>query len=376
MSPSPAKPTAPATGAACAPKGFKTSLEARLTAVWYSGAKAGWLGLPLDLLSGVYSLLRQFSQQDQKSKAARQAPQPPVLVIGNLIAGGAGKTPVVMAVCNWATQKGLQIGIVSRGYGQDTGAVRVGRPELGMAQAHELGDEPAWLIRQTGCPIAVGADRQAALQALLAQYPKLALVVSDDGLQHHRLPRTQEWVVFDERFAGNHKLLPAGPLREPLTRLHTVDAVLASNCMPMDLLSSLPPSLKPESLQGKTHAVQVRPQRVNNPATGESLSLSEALERWKGQSICAFAGLGNPDKFFKAMRACGFELQETLPLPDHFDYPASFCQSLSHPVLLTTGKDAVKLPDHEARLWVVDVAIELPPALCGALETLIGRAFD
>lgn len=364
----------------------KASLEKRLTGIWYFGAPAGALALPLALLSLVYKFLRWLTRQQSKSLASRQITHPPVLVVGNLIAGGAGKTPIVLAVCEAMKAQGLQVGIVSRGYGKRSDQIHVFSPALDQAtgrpdspDAKHIGDEPAWLLQQTQCPIAVGSQRKLAYHALIQRHPDLALVVSDDGLQHHQLPRTLEWVVFDDRLAGNQKMIPAGPLREPLKRLKTVDAILASNVSAVLLRRGLNLSdhlhTSPDSLAA-VQEVKVVPHQFRHVQTGRTLSISDAQTSWAKRDVCAFAGLGNPAKFFRALKEINIPVNQTIGLPDHFDYPPSFCESLTHEILLTTGKDAVKLPQLEPRLWVVDVKVTLPPELIQQLEKAIGRPFD
>lgn len=293
---------------------------------------------------------------------------PPVLVVGNLIAGGAGKTPVVLAVCKSMQAKGYQIGILTRGYR------RQGREQLLLkpgqrVDASECGDEPAWLLQQANCPIAVGAQRESARQALVEAYPSIDLIVSDDGLQHHHLGRSLEWVIFDDRAAGNGRLLPAGPLREPLTRLKTVDSIISTGLPPEQLAERLN---WPDSSQIEHLHVQLT--GFENLTTSETLDVHSALERFTGQDILAFTGLGNPNKFFKALRAAGLQLDETLALPDHFDYPDHFCSNLNCTVALTTGKDAVKLKASSDKVWVVQFELRLPDHLITQIEDKIGRA--
>lgn len=363
----------------------KAGLEKKLTDIWYFGEPAGWLGLPLALLSKVYTGLRWITRQSRKALASRKHTTPPVLIVGNIIAGGAGKTPIVLAVCEVLKTQGLKVGIVSRGYGKQSDSVMVFSPTVQAnntphphPKAKQIGDEPAWLLEQTQCPIAVGAQRKQAYLELLAHHPDLDLVVSDDGLQHHKLERTLEWVVFDDRLAGNQKLIPAGPLREPLSRLQSVDAIIASNVSAsrlseeLDLHDAGLPTPKKVPVQ----EVSVIPHQFRHLQTGHILTIEKARALWATKEVCAFAGLGNPNKFFKALKEINIPIAHTVGLPDHFDYPSKFCESLPHEVLLTTGKDAVKLPQQEPRLWVVDVKVTLPPALIHQLEKAIGRTFD
>lgn len=346
--------------------------EKKLLQIWYGGHKPGvFKQAALDGLTWIYSLLRLISRQDAKARASKVLTSPPILVVGNLIAGGAGKTPIAMAVCHHLSSTGRNVGIISRGYGRSgTGAWLID-PAKPLPSAHDVGDEPLFLATETRCPVAICADRTKAVDILLTAFPDLDLIVSDDGLQHHRLKRQLEWVVFDERGQGNGKLLPAGPLREPLARLTTVDAVLCSNMS----TSRLSANLKlPE--QANWHSVQVQLAAFRHLQSGEVLNLEQAKARWKDQPIVAFTGIGNPEKLFRALNASGIPLQHTVSLPDHYNYPDDFCAQFNQQVLITSGKDAVKLIGSNPKVWVAEIAVEMPPALTQALEDCIGSTID
>lgn len=350
----------------------KARLETALLQIWYGGYQPGWpTHTILNLLEGVYKGLRLLSRQHSKTLSCKRNTNPPVLVVGNLIAGGAGKTPIVMAVCQHLCAAGKKVGIVSRGYGRKGSRTVLIDPSKPLPQASEVGDEPLFLCAQTHCPVAVCADRAEALDTLLSAFPDLDLVVSDDGLQHHRLVRQLEWVVFDERAQGNGRLLPAGPLREPLSRLNTVDAILASNIG----IEQLSGALNMPS-QNNWHAVCVLLQGFRHLQTGQFMSTGQATEHWKGKPLLAFTGIANPEKLFKAIRIAGIELQETRGLPDHYSYPIDFCAQFDQPILITSGKDAVKLNASNPKVWVAEINVELPLALTQALEDCIGSTID
>lgn len=354
------------------PNGAKARLEAALLQVWYGAHKpAPVFAFGLSMLESLYKALRLLTRQHEKSIRSRGRTQPPVLVVGNLIAGGAGKTPIVMAVCNTMRAAGKKVGIVSRGYGRSASEAFLINPQSPLPKAADVGDEPLFLAMQTHCPVAVGADRNAALELLLKAFPDIDLVVSDDGLQHHRLKRQLEWVVFDSRGQGNGRLLPAGPLREPLSRLNRVDAVLASNTSLKQLEQSL--GMK---ATGNWQEVKVDLQGFRHLKTGKYLSADQAREAWKHHSITAFTGIGNPDKLFSALEKHGLALDQGMGLPDHFDYPADFCTQFNQTILITSGKDAVKLDATNPKLWVAEICIDLPPALTKALEDCIGSTID
>jgi tetraacyldisaccharide 4'-kinase len=173
--------------------------------------------------------------------------------------------------------------------------------------------------------------------------------------------------VFDERAQGNGRLLPAGPLREPLQRLHTVDAVLCSNVPVLSLQQSLN---WPSSTNW--HALTIKPCGFRNLKTGQLIDIQEASDRWASHDVAAFTGLGNPEKLFSALQGLGIELQQSVSLPDHFDYPDDFCSRFNQSVLITSGKDAVKLIDPDPRVWQVEIQIELPPKLLQTLEDALG----
>ncbi|HEX4919079.1 MAG TPA: tetraacyldisaccharide 4'-kinase [Limnobacter sp.] len=355
----------------------RARLEDWLTGVWYGNTQPArgfqWI---LSFLSALYSIVRTLTRQDSKARRAKSPTNPRVLVIGNLIAGGAGKTPIVMAVCQHLKQRGMNVGVVSRGYGRNTSEITLidqgctpGSNLTVLAQT--CGDEPVFLMQTTGCPVAVGRNRQAAVDMLLKQHPDLNLIVADDGLQHHRLQRSLEWVVFDNRGKGNGCLIPAGPLREPIKRLQSVDAVLASNVACKNLAEQLGVPHGPNwyevhvSLSGFRHA-----------STGNLLLLEQALQAWQHHRLASFSGLGNPEKLFGALRQAGFAPANTIALPDHHKYPAGFCQQFSEDVLITSGKDAVKLWPYDPRLWIADIQVVLPTPLTQALEDHIGRSTD
>ena len=350
----------------------KAKLETALLRIWYGGNKPSvFVSSILNTLESIYKILRAISKQEFKSAQSKGRTNPPVLIVGNLIAGGAGKTPIVMAVSQYMQAKGKKVGIVSRGYARkQTHAVLID-PNKPLPQASEVGDEPLLLCAQTHCPVAVNADRHAALELLLQTFPDLDLVISDDGLQHHRLKRQIEWVVFDARGQGNGRLLPAGPLREPLNRLNTVDAVIASNTS----LAALSNSLNlPKA--GNWHEVQVGLRGFRHLRTGEFISRKQALERWAGQSVAAFTGIANPEKMFTALRNAGMSITKQLGLPDHFQYPDDFCMQFNQAVLITSGKDAVKLDTSNTKVWVVEIRVDLPATLTQALEDNIGSTID
>ncbi len=286
----------------------------------------------------------------------------PVVVVGNLIVGGAGKTPTVMAVVALLRRHGFTPGIISRGYRGTAGNTFGGTLEVQPQTAPaECGDEP-WLMRwRTGVPVFVGRDRAAAGHALRRAHPAVNIVVSDDGLQHLRLARDAQVLVFDERGAGNGWLLPSGPLRESLPASVPARSLVLYNTNSAS--THLAGSLSVRSLRG---AVQLAAWRAGQPAS------ITAFELLRGKALTAVAGVARPNRFFEMLRAQGLQIS-TLPLPDHFDF-ASLPWTPDTPDVVVTEKDAVKLDPTRVgatRVWVVALDFGLPPAFEEALLDLL-----
>lgn len=349
----------------------KARMEHWLTGVWYREQPTGLFGgLLLKGLESIYRRVISRKNSAENIRLAKRDLSPPVLVVGNVVAGGAGKTPIVQAVCRQLTERGFSVGILTRGYGRKDSAPVLLTPGMD-ALASECGDEPVWLLKNTHCPIAISADRNQGMLNLLKAHPSLDLIVSDDGLQHLNLPRTLEWIVFDERASGNGKLLPLGPLREPITRLQTADAVLTGSIPAEALAHKLGFPAGPDWISVPLHSRGFR-----NLKTGEILPLSDALSQWHSKPVTAFTGLGNPDKFFNLLIKQGFKLDRCIPLPDHFAYPPNYCAGLEADLAITTGKDAVKLTGKLDHVWEALIEVTLPGQLIEQIEAKIGRTPD
>ncbi|WPG22369.1 tetraacyldisaccharide 4'-kinase [Kosakonia cowanii] len=304
--------------------------------IW-SGESPLWLLLlPLSWLYGLVSGAIRFAYRTGLKKAWR-APVP-VVVVGNLTAGGNGKTPVVIWLVEQLQQRGIRVGVVSRGYGGKADRYPLLlTPETSTAQA---GDEPVLIYQRTGAPVAVSPDRCEAVNALLSQHP-LQLIVTDDGLQHYRLARDKEIVVVDgvRRF-GNGWWLPAGPMRERASRLKTVDAVIANGGTP----------------QAGEIAMRLRPALAVNLLTGERRAVNELSQ------IVAMAGIGHPPRFFATLAECGATLKRSVALADHQALAQKDVDALLQPgeTLVMTEKDAVKCrPFAQANWWYLPVDAEL-----------------
>ena len=276
----------------------------------------------------------------------------PVIVIGNITAGGTGKTPLVLWLAEFLTARGRRPGIISRGYGAtrtDPRAV----PENGSAA--DYGDEPCLLAQRAGCPVWVGTDRAATARALRATHPEIDVIISDDGLQHYRLARDIEIVVIDgARGLGNGWLLPAGPLREPASRLATVDAVVVNGA---DATGAFPQAVAMQ-LQGHTFR-NLRDQQQ-----------TVEVAHFRGQRVQAIAGIGNPQRFFAHLQRLGLDCM-TREFPDHHAYTAEDLQFAGDDAIVMTEKDAVKCAAFATtRHWAL-VVNAIPDESLG--DTIIAR---
>jgi len=275
----------------------------------------------------------------------------PVVVVGNVLVGGAGKTPTVIAIVELLARHGRTSGIVSRGYGRAREVVLVVDPD---ADAGRVGDEPLLLRRRTGVPVAVGADRVAAARALLRAHPEVDVVLSDDGLQHLALQRDVEVLVFDERGDGNGRLLPAGPLREPLPRALSPHQLVVYNAGAPT--TRLPGHVARRELAG---VAALAAWWRGDPGD------REALAALRGRAVVAVAGIARPERFFAMLRGHGLAIVE-LPLADHADF-AVLPWPRGTADVVVTEKDAVKLDPARAlgaRVWVA------------RLDFVPGAAFD
>jgi tetraacyldisaccharide 4'-kinase len=341
------------------------TFAARLEAVWQSGGPVQWLLRPLGgLHAGLVGLRRWLYRHGWKATVRLPCP---VIVVGNRVAGGAGKTPTTLALIGALQQAGWRPGIVSRGHGSQATTARAVHAHT---PATEVGDEPLLMQRRSGVPVWVGRDRAAAAATLLAAHPEVNVLVCDDGLQHLRLGRDIEIVVFDERGAGNGWLLPAGPLREPIDAPAAAPhhLVLYNAAQPS---TALPGDCATRQLAG---AVGLAAWWTGAPATREQLA---AL---CGQRVLASAGIGQPQRFFDALRAAGLTLApaDTLALNDHHDHTRLPWPDGANNVVVTE-KDAVKLdPQRVARerpglrVWVVPLEMVLPAVFTRRVLAALG----
>lgn len=318
---------------------------------WLRRSLLSWTLWPLSLLFAAFSALRRQLYRSGVLAAGRV--DVPVIVVGNLTVGGAGKTPLIAALTNGLQQAGWHPGVLSRGYGRGSAD---DDPLLVRADSDPAlcGDEPVLLARLTECPVMVGRRRAQAAQALRAVRPAVNVMLSDDGLQHLALARDIELVVVDQRLWGNGFLLPAGPLRESPWRQR--DATLG------------PQAVLQQIEGGGRHFALTRTLGEITPLVGGvPLSPVQFAQRFAGQRLGALAGIGHPAQFFGMLQGAGLAV-EGVAVGDHQALTEADLASLPPdcPVLITE-KDAIKSahlsPAVRERLWVVGLRLDLPADL-------------
>jgi tetraacyldisaccharide 4'-kinase len=324
------------------------ALPATLDSAWYGGGRIPWWTRPLAALYGAVTGLRRWLFRHGWLRSQRLPV--PVIVVGNLSVGGTGKTPLTIAVAAELRRRGYTPGVVSRGYG---GTQR--EPWLlgDVPDPRQVGDEPC-LIRASGVPVAVGRDRPAAARLLLDA--GCDVVVADDGLQHYRLARDVEICVIDgTRRFGNGRLLPAGPLREPLDRLQRVDLRVCNG--------------------GAAETGEYPLQLCGGEAVALQGGERRTLASFASRRVHAVAAIGHPLRFFDSLRAAGIDVIEHAFADHHAFVPTDLAFADDLPVLMT-DKDAVKCqPFAQSHWWRVPVRAELPPALHAAVLACIGKVF-
>ncbi len=351
------------------------SIETAITRAWQRQALWLWLLLPISWLYGFITILRRNGYKVGVF-ASYRAPVP-VMVIGNITVGGSGKTPLIISLVSYLQQRGVEVGVISRGYGGDNSMM----PTLVTAQSvpSEVGDEPCLIVSMTGVAMAVCPNRKQAIDILLTAHPKIQLIIADDGLQHYALQRDIEWIVVDvARGFGNEQLLPTGFLREPMVRLreatvihHEKPAESSSLDSYQQIAERLTMQLQPDSLQ-----------LLWQPSEADWQTHSEIP--LSGHKVHAVSGIGYPQRFFATLSALGFEVLAH-PYPDHYDFSLDELLQYKQYPIIVTSKDAIKLRvlllqeeanktlkadyyELASRLWVLPVTAVLSDACYDKLE--------
>jgi tetraacyldisaccharide 4'-kinase len=315
----------------------------RLQHHWYRISPLHLLLFPLSLVFRVLAAVRRFLYRS-RILASVKLPVP-VVIVGNISVGGTGKTPLTLWLAQQLIDNGWHPGIVSRGYLKDGKQKNIPREVSSDDAADEVGDEPLLMAQRGLCPVWIGRDRPAAAQALLQAHPECDILLSDDGLQHYRLQRDAEIVVIDgARRFGNGLLLPAGPLREPVSRLRRVDALVVNG----------------GSVSGREFAMSLEGTQFYNLLNPE---IVRSAHEFEGQRLHAIAGIGHPQRFFSQLQQSGLQC-ETHAFPDHYRYCAADIQFDNADAILMTEKDAVKCGAFATeKCWVSRVDAQVSPAL-------------
>jgi len=323
-----------------------------VVAAWYAPRPTlgAWLLWPFSLVFGLVVAIRRLLYRSGVLRAERV--RAPVVVVGNITLGGSGKTPLVIALAEALRARGWSPGIVSRGYG---GSSRAPRAVTADDDPAVVGDEPP-IIAQAGFAVWIGRDRPAAARALLAANPQCDVIVSDDGLQHYRLARDVEIAVLDgTRGLGNGLLLPAGPLREPASRLAGVDAIVR-------LVADSEGGI---AQGGRTTLMTQVPQQWRNLRDASRVA---DVATWRGAGVHAVAGIGHPERFFALLRAQGVVAAEHA-FADHHAFVAADFAWPGATAILMTQKDAVKCAAFaDERFWYLPVRASIDPALVALVE--------
>ena len=361
------------------PERLRGRLEGWLLRVWFGKSSrmdrllaglAAPVGLPLSWLVAAIARRRRGRIRRQPTDAAGAVP---VIVVGNLVVGGSGKTPLVAAIGIGLAGRGFRPGLIARGYRSlDEAADATGGSAFvsGASDPEQVGDEAVMLASQTGLPVAIGRDRAAALARLLARHPECDVVISDDGLQHVGLPRRLELLAIDERGFGNGRCVPAGPLREPADRIATVDAVIRTGA------ALSPPALASPAGRQRQFSSRVEPVAFQVIDGSAQWTPTDFPARFGRDPLTAIAGIARPERFFETLRHLGLA-PDCHRLPDHARIDGAWLASLPGRWILMTAKDAIKcrrLPAPvTARCVCLEIAAVPEPALLEWLEAELVR---
>lgn len=274
----------------------------------------------------------------------------PVVVIGNITVGGTGKTPLIIKLCELLNNWGYKTGVISRGYG---GTGPWPHQLVSTSTAEGSGDEPLQVYNRTGVPVVVGPDRVADANYLLDNN-ELDIILTDDGLQHYRLQRDLELVVIDQsRLYGNGFLLPAGPLREPVSRMNTFKTA----CW------------KIVNGGNENYAFNIRLRNARQLSSDRD----ESLENFKSDTVHAVAGIGNPQRFFNMLKQAGLKIIEH-PFPDHHQFSQQDLDFNDELPVLMTEKDSVKCQTFTRdNFWYVPIDIELTETFINAFQAKVAE---
>lgn len=377
----------------------RAQLATSLMRLWQ---QRSWRSRALLPLAWLYGALLQIRLALYALGWMRQTQLPvPVIVVGNIFVGGTGKTPLVVWLVEQLRTRGWHPGVIARGYGAHVDHVVEVHP---ASDPMTVGDEPLLIKHRTGAPVVVSRRRVAAAEQLLRAYPEVDVVIADDGLQHYALARTIEIQLSDTRGHGNGWLLPAGPLREPVSRradFFVVNGAATAQSPAARVDESSSASLNQLTATSSTSSVSTLNPTASSAVSTRGTTVShypmqlhaefaECLTQRShrlaladlpaDKRIVAAAGIGHPQRFFDMLTGFGIHLADTIALPDHFDYQRNPFSRVDADIILITEKDAVKCARtpqlaNDARLWVVPVTASIAgPLIDNLLEILRGRA--
>lgn len=357
-------------------------MQQTLLQAWRNKSLWLWLLLPVSWLYGLVFWLNKTMYRLGLKPV--YYPNVPVIVVGNITVGGSGKTPLIIAVVTYLQQKGLTVGVISRGYG--------GQPKLmpcivtTNSKPSDVGDEPCLIVQRTGVPMAVCPNRGQAIELLLEQFPSIQLILADDGLQHFALDRDENWIVVDaDRGFGNRQLLPTGFLREPIKRLYQPNTTVIfhqSDWQDTQALTDFSNSLS-KNCHSISPDVRMRLlQKPLEPLFKTPLFKTASQNSLPAQQVIAMTGIGLPQRFFNSLSELGFDIIP-MPLNDHHTYSLQDFANLPKLPIIVTDKDAVKLrvlfaQGHEkndiaSNIWVLPVEAELSAAFYALIDRQIGE---
>ena len=323
-----------------------------LTNAWTHRGLIAWLLWPLSVVYGVLVRVRRALYRWGYLGCKRV--DVPVVVVGNVVAGGAGKTPLVIALVQHLQERGIAVGVVSRGFGRHS---RVCKQVTSTSVAADVGDEPLLIYRRTSAPVMVAASRIQAARQLLSSFPDTQIILCDDGLQHLGLHRDLEIIVFDDRGTGNGFLLPAGLLREPWPR--GCDLVLHTGSSPAFAGFRAKRALADDAVMADGSRVLLAQWVLDPPHTAKPLM--------------AVAAIARPEAFFAMLKDRGLPLERTVALADHDDFSHWTDLHCEHYCVFCTEKDAVKLWPLQPNALALPLVFEPEPAFWTAFDLHIQR---
>lgn len=336
---------------------MRAQFEAFMVQEWQQGSIWQIIFRPLSWLFALITAIRRFFFRAGISKITTVGV--PVIIVGNISAGGTGKTPLVIAIAELLEKSNQHPGVVTRGYRQSSVPPRTFTPPIPVLNPQRgtitASDEAMLMSQRLVVPVFANPDRVAAVAALLKRYPETTVVVSDDGLQHYRLGRDIEIAVVDgARGFGNQHLIPAGPLRESVTRLKTVDCIIVNGVPKI--------GLNLEQYGPPVFRMNLGREIFRKLATTEGVSIEDFQTQMFGKKIHAVAGIGNPQRFFDHLDRLGLHCAATHPFSDHHAFTPAELTLPDADIILMTEKDAVKCKSFmDSRMIAMRVDALLPP---------------